>query len=134
MEKDESAGTKKYFALSGLILETLEKGAMLIVDELTDKLHPNLIHKLIELFNSKKKNPNNAQIIFNTHDTNLLSSNILRRDQIWFTKKDRYGATTLYSLADFKSVRKEENYEKNYTKGRYGAVPYLAEFDKLLAV
>ncbi len=132
MEKDESTGTKKYFALSGLILETLEKGAMLIVDELTDKLHPNLVHKLAELFNSKEKNPNNAQIIFNTHDTNLLSSGIFRRDQIWFTEKDRYGASSLYSLGNFKSdtVRKEDNYEKKYIEGRYGAVPYLADFDK----
>jgi len=133
MEEDESSGTKKYFALSGLILETLEKGEILIVDELTNKLHPNLVCKLMELFNSKEKNPNNAQIIFNTHDTNLLSSGIFRRDQIWFTEKDRYGASSLYSLGSFKSdtVRKEDNYEKNYIRGKYGAIPYLGDFDKL---
>jgi len=132
MEKDESSGTKKYFALSGPILETLEKGEVLIVDELANKLHSNLACRLIELFNSKETNPNNAQLIFNTHNTNLLSSNIFRRDQIWFVEKDRYGASSLYSLGNFKSdtVRKEDNYEKKYIEGRYGAVPYLGEFDK----
>lgn len=133
MEKDESSGTRKYFALSGLILEALEKGTILMIDELTDKLHPNLVQKFVELFNSKKKNPKNAQLIFNTHDTNLLSADVLRRDQIWFTEKDRYGASSLYSLGNFKSdtVRKEDNYEKKYVEGRYGAIPYLGDFEKV---
>lgn len=131
MEKDESSGTKKYFALSGPILETLKNGEILIVDELANKLHPNLACKLTEIFNSKEKNPKNAQIIFNTHDTNLLSSGLFRRDQIWFTEKNRYGASTLYSLSDFKGVRKEEDFEKNYIKGKYGAIPYLGDFEKL---
>jgi hypothetical protein len=87
--------------------------------------------KLIEIFNSKEKNPNNAQLIFNTHDTNLLSSGFFRRDQIWFTEKNRYGASAIYSLANFKNVRKEDNFEKNYIRGKYGAVPYLGDFDKL---
>lgn len=133
MENDESAGTKKYFALSGPILETLRNGEILMVDELANKLHPNLVEKLIEIFNSKETNPKNAQLIFNTHDTNLLSSNLFRRDQIWFTEKDDYGAVSLFSLADFKSgkVRKEDNFEKNYIKGKYGAVPYLGGFEKM---
>jgi len=133
MDDDESSGTKKYFALSGPILETLEKGEVLVVDELANKLHPNLTHKLIEIFNSKKYNPNNAQLIFNTHDTNLLSSGLFRRDQIWFTEKDRYGVSTLFSLGDFKSdkVRKEDNYERNYIKGTYGAIPYLEDLGKI---
>lgn len=131
MENDESSGTKKYFALSGPILETLENGEILIVDELANKLHPNLACKLTEVFNSKDSNPKNAQLIFNTHDTNLLSSGLFRRDQIWFTEKNRYGASSLYSLSDFKGVRKEEDYEKNYIKGKYGAVPYLGDFEKL---
>ena len=135
MEHDESSGTKKYFALSGPVLETLKKGEILIVDELANKLHPNLTRKLVDIFNSKERNPNNAQIIFNTHDTALLSSGLFRRDQIWFTEKDRYGASSLFSLGDFKTdtVRKDDNFEKNYIKGKYGAVPYLGEFDKLLA-
>lgn len=128
MKDDESSGTKKYFALSGPILETLKRGSILIVDEMANKLHPNLVHRLIELFNSKEHNPLHAQLIFTTHDTNLLDSKLLRRDQIWFTEKDRYGASKLYSLSDFKGVRKNENYESNYLKGKYGAVPYLEDF------
>jgi len=143
MEDDESSGTKKYFALSGPILETLKNGEILIVDELANKLHPNLACKLVEIFNSREKNPKNAQLIFNTHDTNLIGSGLFRRDQIWFTEKNRYGASTIYSLSDFKSVekhslnddfngvRKEEDLEKNYIKGKYGAIPYLGDFEKL---
>ena len=75
-------------------------------------------------------NPKNAQLIFNTHDTNLLSSGLFRRDQIWFAEKDKYGASKLFSLADFKSeVRKTENFEDNYIRGKYGAVPFLGDFD-----
>ncbi len=132
MKQDESSGTKKYFALSGPMLETLKNGEILIVDELANKLHPNLVCKLVEIFNSKERNPKNAQLIFNTHDTNLLSSGLFRRDQIWFTEKNRYGASSLYSLSDFKGVRKDEDYEKNYVRGKYGAIPYLGDFDKLL--
>ncbi len=130
MEDDESSGTKKYFSLSAPILEILEKGEILFVDELANKLHPNLAHQLIALFNSKETNPNNAQLIFTTHDTNFLSSELFRRDQIWFIEKDRYGSASLYSLGDFKTdkVRKEDNFERNYLKGKYGAVPYLGDF------
>jgi AAA15 family ATPase/GTPase len=131
MDDDESSGTKKYFALSGPILETLKNGEVLVIDELDAKLHPNLTHKIIELFNSKTKNPLNAQLLFNTHDTNLLDLNLFRRDQIWFTEKDRYGAASLYSLSDIKGVRKEDPLEKNYISGKYGAIPFLGDFDKL---
>jgi len=133
LEDEESSGTKKFFALTGPILNTIENGSVLFVDELDSKLHPNLVCKLISLFNSKKLNPKNAQIIFNTHDTNLLSSGLFRRDQIWFTEKDRFGAATLFSLSDFKSdVRKTDNFESNYIKGKYGAIPYLGDFDSIV--
>lgn len=133
MDKDESSGTRKFFALSAPVLDALKKGKTLVVDELDAKLHPILVHELVHLFNSKTQNPNNAQLIFNTHDTNLLSSGLFRRDQIWFTEKDRYGAVNLYSLADFKTdtVRKEENFEKNYIKGKYGAIPFLGGWDQV---
>lgn len=127
MDKDESSGTRKFFALSGPVLNTLEHGKVLVGDELESKMHPNLVCQLVALFNSKRQNPNNGQLIFNTHDTNLLSSGIFRRDQVWFVEKDRYGAATLFSLGDFEA-RKEENYEKNYLRGKYGAVPILEEF------
>lgn len=134
METDESAGTKTFFALTGPILDSLENGYVLFVDELDSKMHPNLVCKIVELFNSKDLNPKNAQLIFNTHDTNLLSSGLFRRDQIWFTEKDSFGVAKLYSLADFKSeVRRDEKFEENYLRGKYGAVPFLGEFDQLIA-
>ncbi|WP_375562892.1 ATP/GTP-binding protein [Bernardetia sp. OM2101] len=135
MDNDESLGTRKYFALSAPIIDVLENGLILVVDELDASLHPNLTQKIIELFHSKETNPKNAQLIFNTHNTNLLnpSSNLFRRDQIWFVKKDHYGAASLYSLADFKTneVRKDDNYEKDYIAGQYGAIPYLGDFETL---
>ena len=133
LEKEESSGTKKFFALTGPVIDTLEKGSVLIVDELDSKLHPNLVSKIVSLFNSKDFNSNNAQLIFNTHDTNLLSSGLFRRDQIWFTEKDKFGASKLFSVADFKSeVRKTENFEEKYIRGKYGAVPYLEEFENFM--
>ena len=116
------------------MLNVLENGYTLVVDELDSKLHPNLVCKIISLFNSKDLNPKNAQLIFNTHDTNLLSSGLFRRDQVWFTEKDKYGAAKLYSLADFKSdeVRKNEAFEENYVRGKYGAVPFLGFFESLI--
>lgn len=130
VDKHESSGTRKYLALSGPILDVLSEGSILIVDELDARLHPNLVCKIVGLFNSKEHNPKGAQLIFNTHDTNLLDSGHFRRDQIWFTEKDRYGAATLYALSDFK-VRKDANWEKNYMQGRYGGLPYLGDFDRL---
>jgi AAA15 family ATPase/GTPase len=130
---DESEGTKKYFYILGPILDSIDNGSMLVVDELDSKLHPNLVCKIVALFNSEELNKNNAQLIFNTHDTNLLSSGLFRRDQIWFTDKNKFGEAIIYSLADFKSdeVRKTESFEDNYLRGKYGAVPYLGFFDNL---
>ncbi len=131
MDEDESSGTRKYFALSGPILETLKRGGTLIIDEMDAKLHPNLTRKLIGLFNSATTNPHRAQLLFNTHDTNLLDIELFRRDQIWFTEKDRYGAAKLYALSDIKGVRKDDPIEKNYIEGIYGAIPFLGDFNSL---
>ncbi|MES1225526.1 MAG: ATP-binding protein, partial [Bacteroidota bacterium] len=97
MDEDESSGTIKYFALSGPILDTLKSGATLFVDELDSQLHPSLIKHLIKLFNSKEFNPKNAQLVFNTHESNLLSTGVFRRDQIWFTEKDHFGCAHIFS-------------------------------------
>lgn len=134
MDDDESSGTQKFFALTGPVLNVLENGFTLVVDELDSKLHPNLICKLVSLFNSKELNPKNAQLIFNTHDTNLLSSGLFRRDQIWFTEKNKFGEARIYSLADFKTdeVRKTEPFEENYIRGKYGAIPFLDTFEDLI--
>jgi AAA15 family ATPase/GTPase len=133
LENDESDGTKKFFFLLGPIIDSLEKGYSLVIDELDSKLHPNLVYRIAELFNSSVTNPNNAQLIFNTQNTNLLSTKLLRRDQIWFTEKNKYGEAELYSLADFKTdeVRKNEAYEDNYIRGKYGAVPFLNGFENV---
>jgi len=134
MDDDESSGTQKFFALTGPVLNVLESGFTLVVDELDSKLHPNLICKLVSLFNSKELNPKNAQLIFNTHDTNLLSSDLFRRDQIWFTQKNKFGEARIYSLSDFKTdeVRKTEPFEDNYIRGKYGAIPFLDTFEDLI--
>jgi len=124
---EESAGTVKFIALAGPILDTLIKGGILLVDELDTQLHPNLVKKIIEEFNSQEKNPKNAQLIFNSHNTATLGN--LRRDQIWFAKKDGLGVATVEPLSDYKyGPRKEENLEARYLDGRFGAVPYLGKF------
>ena len=129
-ETQESEGTKKIIDLSGPIFDTLISGRILIIDELDAKLHPLLTIQIIKLFNSSETNPNNAQLLFATHDTNLLSSKLFRRDQIWFTEKDSKEQTDLYTLAeitlpDGSKVRNDSNLEKNYIRGRYGAIPFL---------
>lgn len=129
-EERESSGTNKLFDLSGPIFETLYTGAVLVIDELDAKMHPLISQYIIELFNNPETNSNNAQLIFTTHDTHLLSQKILRRDQIWFTEKDSKEQTDLYSLMDIvlpdgTKPRNDANYERNYIAGRYGAIPYI---------
>lgn len=130
----ESEGTKKFFHLLGPILDTLKYGKILIVDELDTKLHPLLTQRIVKLFNSNNTNPKNAQLIFATHDTQLLDAKTFRRDQIWFAEKKIDGSTSLYSLIDFKkgkTPRNDEKLGKNYIYGKYGAIPYLGDFDDL---
>ena len=129
----ESAGTKKLIELSGPIIDTLNEGKIIIIDELDAKLHPLISQHIIGLFNSSETNPNNAQLIFTTHDTHLLSSKLFRRDQIWFTEKDNKEQTDLYNMMDIvlpdgSKPRNDANYEKNYIAGRYGAIPYIGDF------
>ena len=113
------------FALIPFIADTLNNKKVLIIDELDKSLHPFLVHYIVEMFHDSEVNQNGAQLIFNTHDTNLLDLNILRRDQICFTEKNNdNGESDLYSLSDF-SVRKSENVGKGYMLGRYGAVPFI---------
>ncbi len=126
LEIHESEGTRKIFALAGTLIDVLAEGSILVIDELDAKLHPLITRSIIELFHKPKSNPNNAQLIFMTHDTNLLSNKIFRRDQIWFTEKDRYGATALYSLAEY-NIRNDASFESDYIKGKYGAVPYIGD-------
>lgn len=133
LEAFESEGTKKFFSLAGPILDALEHGKILFIDELDSKLHPLMVRYLINFFNSNEKNPNNAQLIINTHNVNLMRKDILRRDQIWFVEKNNFGESELYSLDEYKNektnskIRNDEAYEKNYLLGKYGAIPNFHE-------
>jgi len=134
-ETQESEGTKKAFALSGPIIHTLAEGLVLFVDELDARLHPLMTKHIIQLFNSTKTNPHNAQLIFATHDTNLLDRNCFRRDQIWFAEKDRFGNSDLYSLVEYKrtnTVRNDASYEADYIAGKYGAIPFIGNISFLI--
>ncbi len=133
LDSQESAGTNKVFALSAPLLEALDEGITLVVDELDSKMHPLLSRRLVEMFNNPEENPHGAQLVFTTHDTNLLSNDILRRDQIWFTEKDTVENTGIYSLLKVHerseklshAPRNDSNYQKNYIQGLYGAVPWI---------
>ncbi len=130
VDENESEGTNKIMDLSGPIFDTLITGRLLVIDELDAKLHPLITKHIVNLFNSPDSNPNNAQLLFATHDTNLLSSDLFRRDQIWFTEKDEKEQSDLYTLYDItlpdgSKVRNDSNLEKNYIRGRYGAIPFI---------
>lgn len=123
--EEESGGTKKFFQMIGHIIESLHEGDTLVIDEFDTTIHPLLLKKIMMMFLDHELNKKGAQLIFATHATSLLDSDILRRDQIWFTEKKIDGGTDLFSLADF-TVRKDANFEKGYILGRYGAIPYLS--------
>ena len=135
LREQESAGTNKVFNLSGPVFDVLKDGGVLVVDELDASLHPLMTLAITKLFNSAKHNPKNAQLIFATHDSNLLSKGNYRRDQIYFIEKDKYGASDLYSLIELREtdgtkIRKDRSFEKDYVEGRYGAIPYIGNVQK----
>ena len=124
---EESEGTKRMFSLIGPWIDALQNGRVLVVDELDTKLHHLLNLFLIKLFHNPTQNKNNAQLIFTTHNTNLLDiQDIFRRDQIWFTEKKDTGDTDLYSLVEY-SPRTDKNIERGYLAGKYGALPFIKE-------
>jgi len=127
---EESEGTQQMFALSAPFIDTLENGKVLWIDEIDASLHPLLCQYLIMLFNSRKTNPKNAQLFFTTHDISLLDEKFLRRDQIYFSEKNKYGETDFFSLSDIKE-RKGVNFAKRYLEGRYKALPYIKTFEDL---
>lgn len=125
---NESSGTQKLFFVLGPIITTIASNGILIVDELDAKLHPLITRAIVEMFNSEV-NKKCAQLIFATHDTHLLRSASLRRDQIWFVEKDQRESSDLYSLNDYKvggkKVRSDANLERDYIQGKYGAIPFI---------
>lgn len=132
----ESLGTKKIFALLGPWFDTILNGGTLIIDEFGASLHTKLSVELIKIFQSSLNK--RAQLIITTHDTNLLRGELLRRDQIWFTEKNEYGVSDLYSLVEYKinqanSVRNDATFNKDYLLGKYGAIPYFGNIPQFLA-
>jgi AAA15 family ATPase/GTPase len=123
----ESAGTKKLFYIAGPIIEALETGSVVLIDEIDSKLHALLVRTLITPFNSRFNNPKNAQLICNTHNLLLLEDQI-RHDQINFIEKDEFGRSSFYCLADFKGVRGDENIMGKYLLGAYGAIPRVKDY------
>ncbi|MFC5183155.1 AAA family ATPase [Actinomadura harenae] len=126
---EESDGTVEWLALIGYLLTSMGAPSVLMVDEVDASLHPHLTSTVIRMFKDPEINRHGSQLLFASHDTTLLGTllddKILDRDEVWFTEKDEDGATTLYALAEFKP-RKDENVERGYLQGRYGAVPYLS--------
>ncbi len=124
---EESHGTQRVFAYSGPLLDVLHQGKTFVIDELDCSLHPNMVRFLVNLIQNSNVNKNNAQLIFTTHNTSLLDTELFRRDQIWFMEKDQKQSSHIYPLTDF-SPRKAEAIEKGYLLGRYGALPIFDEF------
>ena len=140
-----SFGTQKAFELAGPIFKAISNGQLLFIDELDSRLHPIVTREIIKLFNNARTNPKSAQLVFNTHDTNLLNCKVystvrkkkeqlLRRDQIYFVERTGEFVSKMYSLVDFKyedgaSVRNDASFEKEYLAGVYGAIPFIGDFD-----
>ena len=124
---EESIGTQQLFYFAPALFYTFKEGKTLLIDEIDKSLHPLLVEYIIKKFYDAEINTKNAQLICNTHDTNLLNLDIFRRDEIWFTERNNATASTeMYALSDF-SPRKDENIEKAYLLGRYGGIPFIKE-------
>jgi uncharacterized protein len=128
----ESQGTVKLFGLGLIFIGALSKGKTLIIDEFEARLHPNLTIKLLKLFHNKKTNPKNAQLIFVTHETDLLERANLRRDQICIVDKDRFGVSSITTLIEYKNLHKGASYGNDYLNGRYSGIPFLDNLDNIL--
>lgn len=122
--KDESGGTRRVYELAPVLFKTLSDGTVLLFDELDVQLHPYIAELVIKLFNDPEVNTENAQLIYTTHNINLLNSDYMRRDQLLFTQKDSDGATELYAMDEFK-VRKDIDFARWYMEGRFDALPQI---------
>lgn len=130
LKSHESAGTQKMFDLAGLLLRAFGalQSTFIILDEIDSNFHPALLIKLIGLFNNPEINRSKSQLLFTSHDTNLMSPSIMRRDQFYFTEKTETNSTRLYSLADLRGIRNDADFAKQYLAGYYGAVPVLEDY------
>jgi AAA15 family ATPase/GTPase len=129
--EEESLGTQRLFSLAYRMVIALETGGLTIVDELGTNVHPNIVRNIVRMFQNPTTNPNNAQLIFTSHDNTLQRNNLLRRDQIWFTQKRSDQSTELYPLTDF-HVRNDLAIDKAYLDGRFGAVPFLPSDEEMI--
>lgn len=130
MQENESDGTKKLFDIAGLLLHAfnIKVSGMIILDEVDSNFHPSLLIRLISLFNDPEVNKSNVQLLFTSHDTNLMNPSLMRRDQFYFAEKEQNEGTRFYSLADLKGIRNDADFAKQYLAGFYGGVPMLSEF------
>jgi len=125
----ESIGTITLYGLGALMLLILNRGDILVIDEIDNSLHPKLCKFLIKLFHHPLTNPHNAQLIFASHETTLLDRELLRKDQIWFTEKNKYGETQLFSAQDFDKVKGDEPFDLWYMQGKFGGQPNIKEVE-----
>ena len=131
MEDNESDGTKKLFDIAGLILHAFNLqhgGGLIILDEIDSNFHPSLLINLVKLFNDPGANKANVQLLFTSHDTNLMRPDLMRRDQFYFTEKESNESTRLYSLAELRGIRNDANFAKQYLAGFYGGLPVLSKY------
>lgn len=130
---NESYGTRQLFVLGGKILQSLESGLPLLVDEMDTGFHTYISSFILDIYRNKRINKKNAQLILTTHDINLLNEGCLRKDQVWFTEKSDKGVSELYSLSDFEGVREDTAFAKWYMANKFGAVPTIKSLEKLFA-
>ncbi len=129
--KEESFGTRALFIIGCHILQALQNGSPFIIDEMDSGLHSYITRLIVDIFRNERINKNNAQLIFTTHDVNLLDQNSIRKDQIWFTEKDKYGVSEMFTLSDFEDVREDTLFAKWYMNNKFGGVPSLQSLEKL---
>jgi AAA15 family ATPase/GTPase len=128
LNRDESEGTIKFYSYIGRLYKKFTEGGLYVVDEIDSNFHPSLLQKIIKLFQNKNINKANAQLLFTSHDTNLMDPMIMRRDQFYFAEKTVYESTKLYSLADLKGIRNNTDFARQYLAGLYGALPILGDY------
>lgn len=126
---EESDGTNRLFELAPAFEQLIDNDVVYIIDELERSMHPLLAKELLRMYalNSKSK----SQLIFTTHESHLLDDKLLRRDEIWFTEKKQDGSTEFYPLSNF-NPRGDKVLERGYLQGRYGGIPFLGDFSKLI--
>jgi len=130
----ESTGTQSLFAIGGILLDALDKGRVLVVDEFEKNLHPEITKYFIRLFHNPDVNQNNAQLVFATHDISQLSNDHFRRDQVWFTNKDEFGGTEIRRCSDIPGLRLGTPIDKWYASGRIGSTPQIDDRNFIIAM